>query len=210
MSETAQTPKAFLTPGPYLQVHDFLGAADNAWLLDDTLARKADFKQSRVVKEDGTVVDPKVRISSNMTASDMVRGMVDKAMGRNQPRINEALAQGEFTPTKLEMEIAAHNHGAFFTTHVDTMIHGETKTKYKRVISGVYYFFRDPKGFTGGTFRMHSIMGHGAEGTYVDIEPQNDMLLVFPSWLPHEVLPVDCPSGAFADSRFAINCWSLA
>jgi len=32
-------------------------------------------------------------------------------------------------------------------------------------------------------------------------------LVAFPSWLRHEVLPVHVPSGAWRDSRFAINCW---
>jgi len=41
----------------------------------------------------------------------------------------------------------------------------------------------------------------------VNIEPGRNGPLMFPSWAPHEVMPVNCPSGRFADSRFAINCW---
>jgi asparagine synthetase B (glutamine-hydrolysing) len=40
-----------------------------------------------------------------------------------------------------------------------------------------------------------------------DIEPIHNSLLMFPSWAPHEVMPVNCPSQRFIDSRFAINCW---
>jgi Rps23 Pro-64 3,4-dihydroxylase Tpa1-like proline 4-hydroxylase len=29
----------------------------------------------------------------------------------------------------------------------------------------------------------------------------------FPSWAPHEVMPISCPSKRFTDSRFAINYW---
>lgn len=42
---------------------------------------------------------------------------------------------------------------------------------------------------------------------YVDVPPESDTLVAFPSWLRHEVLPVHVPSGAWRDSRFAINCW---
>ena len=40
-----------------------------------------------------------------------------------------------------------------------------------------------------------------------EIEPRFDRAVFFPSWFPHEVLPVHCGSGAFADGRFAISCW---
>ena len=77
----------------------------------------------------------------------------------------------------------------------------------QRVISAVYYFYRLPKSFSGGVLRLHSVAGGGEEGSFVDIEPTNDTLVFFPSWFPHEVLPVACPSGRFEDSRFTINCW---
>jgi Rps23 Pro-64 3,4-dihydroxylase Tpa1-like proline 4-hydroxylase len=46
-----------------------------------------------------------------------------------------------------------------------------------------------------------------ADAPFHDVEPLHNSLVVFPAWLPHEVLKVSCPSGRFADSRFAINCW---
>jgi SM-20-related protein len=76
-----------------------------------------------------------------------------------------------------------------------------------RVISVVYYFYALPKAFAGGTLRLHSLAASGQQGTFIDIEPEYDMLVFFPAWFPHEVLPVQVPSGRFLDSRFAINCW---
>jgi SM-20-related protein len=73
------------------------------------------------------------------------------------------------------------------------------------VLSGVYYFHAEPKAFTGGALRLYAIGGQGER--YVDIEPTHNSLLMFPSWAPHEVMPVRCPSRRFVDSRFAINCW---
>jgi Rps23 Pro-64 3,4-dihydroxylase Tpa1-like proline 4-hydroxylase len=75
------------------------------------------------------------------------------------------------------------------------------------VISAVYYFHTLPKAFSGGALRLHSLAASGKLGTFVDVEPDCDTLIFFPSWFPHEVLPVHCPSGRFMDSRFAINCW---
>ena len=73
--------------------------------------------------------------------------------------------------------------------------------------SAVYYFHRSPKSFSGGALRLYSFEASEERGTFVDIEPTNDTLVFFPSWFPHEVRPVVCPSGRFEDSRFAINCW---
>jgi Rps23 Pro-64 3,4-dihydroxylase Tpa1-like proline 4-hydroxylase len=78
----------------------------------------------------------------------------------------------------------------------------------------VYYFHRKPKAFFGGQLRLYPLIKAEAgayvdaeAGAYVDIEPQSDSVVFFPSWFPHEVLPVHCESGAFADGRFSINCW---
>ena len=115
----------------------------------------------------------------------------------------EHLGYKLFDPARIELEMVAHGDGAFFLRHADTVIRREM-TSY-RAISAVYYFHRLPKSFSGGVLRLHSI--GSKEGSFVDIEPTNDRLIFFPSWFPHEVTPVICPSGRFEDSRFSINCW---
>lgn len=80
------------------------------------------------------------------------------------------------------------------------------------MLSAVYYFHALPKGFSGGQLRLFRF---GADHTaaqselanHVDLEPVRNSLIAFPSWAYHEVRPVSCPSGDFADFRFALNCW---
>jgi Rps23 Pro-64 3,4-dihydroxylase Tpa1-like proline 4-hydroxylase len=74
------------------------------------------------------------------------------------------------------------------------------------MLSAVYYFHRMPKAFSGGCLRLHRI-GARPGDIGMDVTPIDNSLVVFPSWAPHEVLPVRCLSGAFGDSRFAVNCW---
>jgi SM-20-related protein len=62
------------------------------------------------------------------------------------------------------------------------------------------------RSLAGGALRLYAIGGE-ADQKFVDIEPLRNSLLMFPSWAPHEVMPVSCPSKRFIDSRFAINCW---
>ena len=64
-------------------------------------------------------------------------------------------------------------------------------------------FCRQPCGFSGGTLRIYPLTGAG----HIDIAPVHNSLLVFPSFVQHEVMPVACPSRHFMDSRFAVNCW---
>ena len=63
----------------------------------------------------------------------------------------------------------------------------------------------------GGELRLFAFPGkNGADAgapPFVDVAPETDTFVAFPSWMRHEVLPVRVRSGAWADRRFAINCW---
>jgi Rps23 Pro-64 3,4-dihydroxylase Tpa1-like proline 4-hydroxylase len=73
----------------------------------------------------------------------------------------------------------------------------------------VYYFSEKPRRFQGGELRLHGFPDpfRKTPGPVVDVVPEPDKLVIFPSWLEHEVLPVRVPSKAWRDCRFSINCW---
>ncbi len=100
----------------------------------------------------------------------------------------------------------AHGDGAFYKRRIDTLTDRYGDLDRIRVLSGVYYFNAEPKAFSGGALRLYAIGGKPDEN-FVNVEPLNNWLLVFPSWAPHEVMPISCPSRRFVDSRFAVNCW---
>lgn len=109
----------------------------------------------------------------------------------------------------LETEIASYNHGGFFSKHIDTLtseLMSEQGANRVRTLSLVYYFFNTPKVFSGGSLRIWGFP-FGGKDVHFDIEPDDNMLVAFPSFVPHEVLPLACSSGDFANSRFAVNCW---
>jgi Rps23 Pro-64 3,4-dihydroxylase Tpa1-like proline 4-hydroxylase len=122
------------------------------------------------------------------------------------PVISDKLGIKRFTPSWTEVELVAHGDGAFFARHSDTIV-GPDREGRSRVISAVYYFYALPKAFSGGVLRIHSMAASGREGTFADISPDYDTLVFFPSFFPHEVSPVKCPSGQFLESRFAVNFW---
>lgn len=112
-----------------------------------------------------------------------------------------------FNVGSVEVQLTAHNDGAFYRTHTDSC----TAPTATRVLTYVYYLNHVPKTFQGGelvvydSFERDDIL-HQAESHQL-VEPQHNRLVVFPSHYFHEVLPIRCPSRRFADSRFTINGW---
>src|SRR5262249_45472756 len=124
--------------------------------------------------------------------------------------ITPALAQlhlNEPSVEPREFEISAYGDAGHFAAHIDT----DERLGRVRILSCVYYFAATPPRFSGGELRLHAfptLSGkNSAAAPFIDILPETDTLVAFPSWLRHEVLPVQVPSGAWADRRFTINCW---
>jgi Rps23 Pro-64 3,4-dihydroxylase Tpa1-like proline 4-hydroxylase len=188
---------------PYVVLRDFLDEATLAGLLAFTLSKQSDFVPTRVV---GKAVDPSIRISNGLRELGGYRALIkDKILGL-VPGLIARLQVTPFEACAVEMELVAHGDGAFYKRHVDTQTAIYKDVDRIRVLSGVYYLNAEPKAFAGGALRLFAIGGR-PDQDFVDIEPLHNCLLVFPSWAPHEVMPVSCPSQRFIDSRFAINCW---
>ena len=120
------------------------------------------------------------------------------------PSLLQRLSMPVFTPAAYEVELVAHGDGAFYRRHLDLHA-GEHGPSLRRMLSAVYYFYREPRAFSGGALRIYSFDGSAS----VDFQPENDTLVAFPTSAPHEVLPVAVASREFIDSRFAVNCWVL-
>lgn len=117
-------------------------------------------------------------------------------------------------PEYVELELVADGDGAHFVRHSDIPtgpgrrpLGGDAKGQQDRLLSGVYYFHREPKAFSGGALRLHRFGGVDVPEDWVDVEPEQNSFVAFPTWAPHEVRPISCPSRDFADSRLAVNAW---
>jgi SM-20-related protein len=187
---------------PHLRQPDFLRSDEHAALLDWALASEARFAPAALA---GGVVDANVRHALSLRDLGPLHAVLETRVAAAVPGWIAALRVTPFEISDIELELAAHNHGAHFTLHADTYTR-DKRARGDRMLSAVHYFHREPKGFRGGCLRLHRLGARpGDPGT--DIEPEQNSLVVFPSWAPHEVMPVECPSGEFADSRFAVNCW---
>jgi len=193
----------FDQPPPYWRIENWLGATTAGQLLSYAKSHEHLFKDTKI---GSGVVDYTGRRSSVLGKLGDFKAEIECKLRVLLPAMFELLGIVAFVPSELEIELVAHGHGAFFKRHMDTVT-GSMARGNHRVISAVYYCHALPKAFTGGVLHLHSIAASGKPGTFVDIEPNNDTLVFFPSWSPHEVLAVSCPTGRFLDSRFAVNCW---
>ena len=140
----------------------------------------------------------------------LVSARVDSMMPLIEPAIRAAVDDAiprlglvNVDAYSLEPELAWSGHGGFFRMHTDTLRHRPTV----RVMTVVYYFHKQPKGFAGGRLRLCGLDFRAEGAVCHEIEPRFDRAVFFPSWYPHEVSTVQCRSGAFEDGRFAFTCW---
>lgn len=186
----------------YAQIDNFLTAAEKNKLIKYVLAKESAF----------------VPTSTSTNADDYRRSMVlhsfpefsELMLNRIKailPDVLRKLNIPAFEIGEIESQLTMHNHNNFYKLHNDS---GSPDTA-SRFFTYVYYFNREPKAFTGGELVIYDSKVENnfyvAADTFRKVEPRNNSIVFFLSRYMHEVLPVSCPSKAFADSRFTINGW---
>jgi Rps23 Pro-64 3,4-dihydroxylase Tpa1-like proline 4-hydroxylase len=190
--------------------HSFLREEDRLALLDWVDANEFRFQDSRLV---GGVLNPERRISKVLRDLGPLRDHFQAKLWEISETLISILGLRPFTVGMVELELAAHMDGAHFAPHSDIPIGpgrkplgGDGSGHFERLISCVYYFHREPKRFSGGELRLHRF-GSEDEADMVDVEPVQNSLVAFPSWVTHEVRKVHCASNNFQSARYAVNCW---
>jgi SM-20-related protein len=196
----------FSKPPAHGRIANWLGPQMVQRLLDHAQSQRDNFIMSGVGHGDDKRIDLTRRRSTKLKVFGELKTELLTRARAALTEMSHQLGTTPFEPGKFELEIVAHGDGAFFSKHRDVVL-AQSGPANRRVISAVYYFHGIPKLFSGGVLRIYSFEASNETGAFVDIEPSNDTLVFFPSWFPHEVLPVVCPSGRFEDSRFSINCW---
>lgn len=205
---------------PYARMVDFLEEGDHERLLDWTLANREAFRPATVSKgrpKREFRVDPERRIALTTRKLGPLRVMLEERFLGALPALMTATGTGGTPPISLELELAAHGDGAFYRPHIDIPVGADRQPiganpGEDRVLSAVYYFHANPKAFSGGELRLYPFgptpsFEEPRPATHIELEPVRNSLVAFPSWVPHEVRPIQVPSGNFRDYRFAINCW---
>lgn len=208
----------FLPPAPVhfaatcVQLTDFLAVDQQDELLQFAQAHHASFTASSISKSQALDVNPAIRRSKlfNLKQFPEKYRQFQTHLLAVLPKVVTQLNHPPFEVLELEMEMTAHNHEDYFAIHTDA-IPSEYSQLVDRELSYVYYFYQEPKAFSGGELKLYhtEIINDSAQSSaeFKLIEPQNNSIVFFNSRCFHEVLPIHCPSEKFADSRFTVNGW---
>jgi len=189
---------------PIVQIDDFLTDAELARLMEVTLWAEPRFKPSPL---SSYRADPDHRQSLMIAAPYKVSELMLGKIRAIMPEVMEQLRIGAFTVGKIDCQITANVDGSYFKAHTDAGHDGPIK----RVLTYVYYFNRDPKGFTGGELRIYDDeLRNGkfvATESFQIVEPRNNSIVFFNAAVMHEIMSVVVPSKQFRDARFTVNGW---
>ncbi len=192
---------------PYGTIRDVFGPSTVSALLEYVGGRQAAFRpgliRSRLTGQ--RRITPSLRDSLFAADVGPFRPQMERVMREIAPVALAHFGLIEPAVEPREFEFACYGDGSYFKTHVDTI----ERVERVRILSCIYYFSALPPRFTGGELRLYGFPDplRGAAGPTVDIVPEPDKLVIFPSWLEHEVLPVRVSSQAWRDGRFSVNCW---
>ena len=205
---------------PHRRFENFLPEPLVSDLVAWTIANEDGFEPAPVFYGAGgreSRIDPSFRKTFRLRDlgpfADPIKGHLDARRGEILSSVGH---QGP-DPASIELELNAYGDGGRFRPHIDIPV-GENRRNIgeragqDRTVSAVFYFHKRPKAFTGGALRLyrfgaapgeHDDTGNGS----IAFEPQFNSLIAFPAWALHSVDAVHCSTQAFADSRFALNCW---
>jgi Rps23 Pro-64 3,4-dihydroxylase Tpa1-like proline 4-hydroxylase len=171
-------------------------------LLDYAIENEAHFNPGTVLYRGVSKTDPNIRNVIRTRKLGSFRALLTDRVQEIKPELERAFGIKPFTLGQIETELVAYGDGAHFSRHIDTLVVAN-QAPTARVLTLVYYFHRRPAGFMGGALRFYALRGSQVQ----DVAPDHNVLAAFPSIAPHSVERVDCPSGQFADSRFAALIW---
>jgi SM-20-related protein len=197
---TAPESKSLLSK--VVQFEQFLTPAEHAQLLRYVLEREPHF-----VSTSTSTGDVSHRRSVVLYDFPEFAQLITDRVRTMMPNVLAHLEIAPFEVGQIEAQLTAHNDGNYYKIHNDN---GSPDTA-SRELTYVYYFYQEPKPFSGGELRVYDSRIENnfftqAE-TFKTVEPRNNSIVFFLSRYMHEVLPISCPSKRFSNSRFTVNGW---
>ncbi len=191
-----------------LLLEEFFAPAEMAALWAYAMGREADFVASEVIgAADQARHDTDFRRSRVLFDIAGIYPLVSDRVMSVLPHVLGRLGLEPFDIRELELQITASNDSDWFKAHHDSG-HGVVSS---RQLTFVYYCHREPRPFTGGQLKMYGDVndadGPEAQRGALTITPKQNSIVFFPSHYLHEVLPTECASRRFADSRLTYNGW---
>ncbi|MCM0593156.1 MAG: 2OG-Fe(II) oxygenase [Gloeotrichia echinulata IR180] len=191
-----------IIPSYYIQIDNFLQPEQHQRLIQYVLEKESDF-----IPTSTSTNDVDYRKSFVLYSFSESQELILSRILETIPNVMSKLGLPSFTISQIESQLTAHNDGNYYKIHNDN---GSRDTA-TRELTYVYYFYQEPKPFSGGELVIYDskIVNnfYVSADTFKTVEPRNNSIVFFLSRYMHEVRPVSCPLKAFSDSRFTINGW---
>jgi SM-20-related protein len=200
--EVVQVANSDILSSDYLQIDNFFTPEEHQQLLQYVLQQEAYF-----VPTSTSTNEMNYRQSMVLYSFPDFSQLILQRISAILLKVIANLGIPPFTLNYIESQLTAHNDGNYYKIHNDN---GSPETSL-REITYVYYFYQEPKHFSGGELLIYdskiSNSFYVSSDAFKTVQPRNNSIVFFLSRYMHEVLPVICPSKIFADSRFTINGW---
>jgi Rps23 Pro-64 3,4-dihydroxylase Tpa1-like proline 4-hydroxylase len=191
-----------------LLFEEFFAPAEMSALWAFAMNREADFVASEVIGQQAEARhDTDFRRSRVLFDVSEVYPIVTDRVMSVLPYVLGRLEMPAFPISQIELQVTASNDSEWFKAHHDSGQGGSGR----RELTFVYYCHREPRAFTGGQLRMYGPVDDAnspqAQLAATTITPVQNSIVFFPSQYLHEVLPTQCESRQFLDSRLTYNGW---
>ena len=202
-----------------LVINDFLSKEDNEAVLNEAIQNEKFYVDAEIGNGlDKTFRNNKVAFYDEIYQVDRTKSKLLSILNNKFDRDNPDTSFREILsscPDPIDKFVFTNRD----QNHVSR--YGGDKSMYKwhidrfenvnRVVTLVYYFFKEPKMFTGGELQVTNspiVNGQTIEENPLihTIEPKNNMAVIFSSTVPHRVLNTKS-SDKFDEGRFSLNCW---
>tara|TARA_R110000824_G_scaffold289533_1_gene478108 strand:+ start:52 stop:690 length:639 start_codon:yes stop_codon:yes gene_type:complete len=200
-------------PVPLIIIRNIFTKKENSEILSEAINNKNNFKLSRIgtKKENfrtNTSSSYDIIYNKDRTKSKLLK-LIDGIF--NNKKINNIFSSFTYPINLLsltnmhETQVSRYgDQGQQYKYHMDDDSSG-------RVITLVYYFNKEPKKYKGGEIQftrspIHDGVAIDKNQTPITITPENNMMVVFGSKIPHTVLPTTSPK-TFDKGRFSVNIW---
>ncbi|MEM7132593.1 MAG: 2OG-Fe(II) oxygenase [Chloroflexota bacterium] len=193
-------------PSPFIVMPNFLTEEQRSTLFTSAIQQQSFFEiatKQRFNKETGEIEsneDLTLRKQKTLHMNKGHQAMFTERIGQLLPMLFARLHIQPFSVKKISMNIAVTHNSGFSVAHLDDL-DGHYKISY------AYYFFKEPKAFTGGDFQLYdtNTTSDGAiSERYTRIACRNNTIVFFPSNCFHQVTMVSSNSTAFDEGRFAV------
>ncbi|MEU7872416.1 2OG-Fe(II) oxygenase [Dactylosporangium sp. NPDC049140] len=189
-----------------VELPEFLAVPELELIRGHMLEHESQFEPSIIMRDGESLVDPDSRRSVVLEPPGAVARLIRDRVAEALPYVLARLGLHQVRPGRIDVQLTVTNDGGFFRTHSDSSTQGHRT----RRLSYVYFCHADPTPFTGGELKVWATERYSAdppEERCHTVVPRQNTVVFFRGSLLHEVTPVRCPGGAFADGRFTANGW---